>query len=32
MWDSVQHRSICSHVSGCVILHSEQFMLGKSSF
>jgi hypothetical protein len=28
----VQHSSMCSHVSGCVILHSEQFMLGKSSF
>jgi hypothetical protein len=28
----VQHSSICSHVSGWVILHSEQFMLGKSSF
>jgi hypothetical protein len=32
MLDSLQHRSICSHVSGCIILHSEQFMLGKSSF
>jgi hypothetical protein len=28
----VQHSSMCSHVSGCIILHSEQFMLGKSSF
>jgi hypothetical protein len=32
MWGSVQHSSICSHVSGCVIMHNEQFMLGKSSF
>jgi hypothetical protein len=32
MWGSVQHSRMCSHVSGCVILHSEQFMLGKSSF
>jgi hypothetical protein len=31
MCGSVQHNNICSHVSGCVILHSEQFMLGKSS-
>jgi hypothetical protein len=28
----VQHSSMCSHVSGCIILYSEQFMLGKSSF
>jgi hypothetical protein len=28
----VQHSSICSHVFGWIILHSEQFMLGKSSF
>jgi hypothetical protein len=28
----VQHSSMCSHVSGCVILHNEQFILGKSSF
>jgi hypothetical protein len=28
----VQHSSICSHVSSCVLLQSEQFMLGKSSF
>jgi hypothetical protein len=28
----VQHSSLCSHVSGWVILHSEQFMLGKSLF
>jgi hypothetical protein len=32
MWGSVQHSSICSHVSGCTILHNEQIMLGKSSF
>jgi hypothetical protein len=32
MWGSVQHSSICSHVFGCIILHKEQFMLGKSSF
>jgi hypothetical protein len=24
MCGSVQHSSICSHVSGCIILHSEQ--------
>jgi hypothetical protein len=28
----VQHNRMCNHISGCVILHSEQFMLGKSSF
>jgi hypothetical protein len=28
----VQHSSMCNHVSGWVILHSEQFMLEKSSF
>jgi hypothetical protein len=28
----VQHSSMCSHVSGCVILHNEQFILEKSSF
>jgi hypothetical protein len=28
----VQHSSIYNHVSGCVILHIEQFMLGKSMF
>ena len=28
---SVQQSSTCSHVSGCVILHCEQFMLGCSS-
>jgi hypothetical protein len=32
MLGSLQHRSICSHVSSCIILHSEQFMLRKSSF
>jgi hypothetical protein len=32
IWSSVQHSRICIHVSGCVILHSEQFILGKSSF
>jgi hypothetical protein len=32
MWGSVQHNSICSHVSGWVLLHSEQFMLGNNSF
>jgi hypothetical protein len=32
MWGSMQHSSICSHVSGWVILHSEQFILWKSSF
>jgi hypothetical protein len=32
MLGSLQHRSICSHVSGSIILHSEQLMLGKSSF
>ena len=32
MCSSVQHSSICSHVSGCIILHNEQFMLGYSSF
>jgi hypothetical protein len=32
MWGSVQHCSICNHVSGCVILQSKQFMLGKSLF
>jgi hypothetical protein len=31
MQGSVQHSSMCSHVSGCVILHNEQFILGKSS-
>jgi hypothetical protein len=28
----MQHSRMCNHVSGCVILHSKQFMLGKSSF
>jgi hypothetical protein len=28
MWGSVQQSSMCSHVSGCIMLHSEQFMLG----
>jgi hypothetical protein len=28
----VQQSSMCSHVSGWIILHNEQFMLGKSSF
>jgi hypothetical protein len=23
MWGSVQHSSICNHVSGCIILHNE---------
>ena len=32
MWGSIQHSSICNHVSGCTIMHNEQFMLGKSSF
>jgi hypothetical protein len=32
MLGSLQHRSTCNHVSGCIILNSEQFMLGKSSF
>ena len=32
MWGSVQHSNMCSHVFGCVILHNEQFILGKSSF
>jgi hypothetical protein len=32
MCGSVQHSNMCSHVSGCIILHSEQFMLGKSLF
>jgi hypothetical protein len=30
MCDSVQHRSKYSHVSGCIIRHREQFMLGHS--
>jgi hypothetical protein len=30
MWGSIQHSSICNHVSGCTIRHNEQFMLGKS--
>jgi hypothetical protein len=32
MCGSVQHSSMCSHVSGCIILHREQLILGKSSF
>jgi hypothetical protein len=32
MFGSVQQSSMCNHVFGWVILHSEQFMLGKSSF
>jgi hypothetical protein len=32
MYGSVQHNSKCSHVSGCIILHKEQLILGKSSF
>ena len=32
MLGSLQHRSMCSHVSGCIILHNEQFILGNSSF
>jgi hypothetical protein len=32
MCGSVQHSSRCSHVSGCIIRHREQFMLGNSSF
>ena len=31
MWGFVQQNNTCSHVSGCIILHSEQFMLGYSS-
>jgi hypothetical protein len=32
MFGAVQQSSMCNHVSSWVILHSEQFMLGKSSF
>jgi hypothetical protein len=32
MCGSVQHSNICNHVSGYIILHKEQLILGKSSF
>jgi hypothetical protein len=28
----VQHNSKCNHVSGCIIQHREQLILGNSSF
>jgi hypothetical protein len=31
MCGSVQHNSRCSHVSGCIIRHREQLILGNSS-
>jgi hypothetical protein len=32
MCGSIQHSSMCSHISGCIILHKEQLILGKNSF
>ena len=32
MWDSMQYNNICSHISGWIILHNEQFMLGNNLF